>query len=89
MSKSVRCFGGRFSVRGWLVMRLASWPSVESDLHGCVLEIRSHGRREFKSLQCALSRHETACESRVKTTTTTTTTTKQPTNNTTKKTKTT
>ena len=28
------------------------------------------GRREFKVLQCALTRHESACESRVKTTTT-------------------
>ena len=25
-----------------------------------------HGHREFQALQCALTRHETACESRVK-----------------------
>ena len=31
-----------------------------------------HGHREFQALQCALTRHETACESKVKTTTTTT-----------------
>ena len=34
----------------------------------------AHGRRKFKALQCALTRHETACESKVKTTT------NQPTN---------
>ena len=34
----------------------------------------THGRREFKALQCALTGHATACETRVKNTTTTTTT---------------
>ena len=29
------------------------------------------GTREFQALQCALTRHETACESKVKTTATT------------------
>ena len=33
----------------------------------------AHGRRKFKALQCALTRHETACESKVKTTLFTTT----------------
>ena len=35
----------------------------------------AYGRRGFQALQCALTVHETACDSRVKTTATTTTTT--------------